>query len=122
MPRSILVSFILKKSPLVFCLLINICIKCDHKKKRRVILTPFSDHADHRRYFLGFNYKRDPVLGIFLQCTIGVHVQERNEALLNLLTEPNEGRYILWRVSVFINNWCENNHASVDITEASMLG
>ncbi|GJW86583.1 hypothetical protein Tco_0161923, partial [Tanacetum coccineum] len=93
-----------------------ICLVC-----RKACLDSFGEHAVHCKEILGFKYRHDIVRDVLFDICRCAGISAKNEAHVNFLTDPSDGRSTLSLADVFAFGWVGGKDACVDFIGVSPL-
>ncbi|KAK9080544.1 hypothetical protein SSX86_000302 [Deinandra increscens subsp. villosa] len=88
---------------------------------RKACLDSFGEHAVHCKELPGFKYRHDWVRDVLFDVLKRAGISAKNEAPVNFLTDPLEGRSTLRPADVLVAGWAGGKHACVDLTGVSPL-
>ncbi|GJV30569.1 putative reverse transcriptase domain-containing protein [Tanacetum coccineum] len=88
---------------------------------RKVCLDSFGEHAVHCKELPGFKYRHDLVRDVLYDVLKRAGISSKNEAPVNFLTDPLEGRSTLRPVDILVFGWARGKNACMDLTGVSPL-
>ncbi|GJT27036.1 hypothetical protein Tco_0907311 [Tanacetum coccineum] len=94
----------------------EICPVC-----RKACLDSFREHAVHCKELPGFKYRHDMVRDVLFDVCRRGEISAKEEAPVNFLIDPLDGRSTLRPADVLIFGWVGGKHACVDMTGVSPL-
>ncbi|GJY28422.1 hypothetical protein Tco_0404189 [Tanacetum coccineum] len=94
----------------------EICPVC-----RKACLDSFGEHAIHCKELTGFKYRHDMVRDVIFYVCRRADISAKEEAPVNFLTDPLDGRSTLTPADILIFGWVGRKHACVDLTGVSSL-